>query len=175
MNKKGFTLVELLVVIAIIGILSAIGLVALNGAREKARDAKKKSDLTQYRNAMLMYYDSNNQKYYQTNDIECLDSAGVLKVYNSGYTPDSDSNIFANPGPIIPDFLATPLMPKLANDEESSHYCYDVNNSGEHYILYTKLEGGEKLWYWISDENDIGTSTQAHTAASCTTGDCHWL
>ncbi|MFA6512309.1 MAG: prepilin-type N-terminal cleavage/methylation domain-containing protein, partial [Patescibacteria group bacterium] len=32
-QKKGFTLIELLVVIAIIGILSAIGLVSLNGAR----------------------------------------------------------------------------------------------------------------------------------------------
>ncbi len=57
MQKKGFTLIELLVVIAIIGILSAIGLVSLNGAREKARDAQRKSDLSQIRTALVLYYD----------------------------------------------------------------------------------------------------------------------
>ncbi len=47
MNKKGFTLIELLVVIAIIGILSTLAVVSLSGARNKANDAKIKSDLNQ--------------------------------------------------------------------------------------------------------------------------------
>lgn len=59
-QKKGFTLIELLVVIAIIGILSTIGLVALNGARGKARDTQRISDMRQYALAYQAAYDSSN-------------------------------------------------------------------------------------------------------------------
>ncbi|NCN07605.1 type II secretion system protein [Candidatus Falkowbacteria bacterium] len=58
MNKKGFTLIELLVVIAIIGMLSSLAVVSLNTARNKARDAQIKSDLSQIRTFAAVQYDS---------------------------------------------------------------------------------------------------------------------
>jgi prepilin-type N-terminal cleavage/methylation domain-containing protein len=58
-KDKGFTLIELLVVIAIIGTLSGIVLVSLGGARSKARDATRQSDMRQIISAQEMYYGDN--------------------------------------------------------------------------------------------------------------------
>jgi len=59
-NKAGFTLIELLVVIAIIGLLASVVLLALNGARAKARDAKRIADIRQLASAMELYYNDNS-------------------------------------------------------------------------------------------------------------------
>ena len=56
-RPRGFTLIELLVVIAVIGILSSIGLVTLNGARERARDAVRRTDTTSFRTLLALYQD----------------------------------------------------------------------------------------------------------------------
>ncbi|EKE05836.1 MAG: hypothetical protein ACD_19C00176G0058 [uncultured bacterium] len=53
--KKGFTLIELLVVISIIGILVAVSIFGLSGARESSRDARRKSDLELVRSGLEMY------------------------------------------------------------------------------------------------------------------------
>ncbi len=53
--KKGFTLIELLVVISIIGILLALSIFGLMGARESARDSKRKADLELVRSGIEIY------------------------------------------------------------------------------------------------------------------------
>jgi general secretion pathway protein G len=55
MNNKGFTLIELLVVISIIGILVALSVFGLTGARAAARDAARKRDLEQIRQGLEFY------------------------------------------------------------------------------------------------------------------------
>ena len=64
-TEKGFTLIELLVVVAIIGTLSGLVLVAMGGARKKARDSVRKSDMRQLLSGQEMYYGDNEA--YLTN------------------------------------------------------------------------------------------------------------
>lgn len=54
--KKGFTLIELLVVIGIIATLTALALPNYMGARQRARDAKRKAELHELKQALRLYY-----------------------------------------------------------------------------------------------------------------------
>lgn len=82
-GRKGFTLIELLVVIAIIGILSAIVLVSVNSGRQKARDARRISDVRQLQVALTMYYEANGATYPAT-------LAGLAPTYISAVPLDPD-------------------------------------------------------------------------------------
>lgn len=57
--KKGFTLIELLVVVSLIGILATLVVANMNSARERARDATRKSDLRNIQTALRLYYNDN--------------------------------------------------------------------------------------------------------------------
>lgn len=59
MRSKGFTLIELLVVVSLIGVLATLVLANLNSARERARDATRKSDLRNIQTALRLYYNDN--------------------------------------------------------------------------------------------------------------------
>ena len=54
--NKGFTLIELLVVVSIISLLASVVMSSLASARDKAQDARRKSDLKQIQAALELYY-----------------------------------------------------------------------------------------------------------------------
>ncbi len=67
----GFTLIELLVVIAIIGILSSVVLASLNGARTKARDARRVAEIKQIQVALELYYDAKGKYPLALSSLVC--------------------------------------------------------------------------------------------------------
>jgi len=65
---KSFTLLELLVVIGIIGMLAALTLPNFMAARERARDAQRKSDLKQIQKALELYKQDQATPDYPADD-----------------------------------------------------------------------------------------------------------
>jgi prepilin-type N-terminal cleavage/methylation domain-containing protein len=95
-KSKGFTLIELLVVISIIGILSSIVLVSMGGARAKARDARRQSDMRQIGSACELYM-TDNEAYpaYAAYSNATATGAGIGTYMPSSAMPeDPGSGIY---------------------------------------------------------------------------------
>src|SRR3989338_1593038 len=134
--RRGFTLIELLVVVAIIGLLSSIVLTSLNGARVKARDAKRMEDLRQIRIAIELFYDDNN--YYP--------SAGCWDCNNYRYSnTGSWDSLAADLAPYIKSLPEDPVNTSGCGPWQTNCFTYSYGNVGRttyspQYDLTTQLE-----------------------------------
>ncbi|MDP2820688.1 MAG: type II secretion system protein [bacterium] len=113
LKQKGFTLIELLVVIAIIGILASIVLVSLGGARTKARDARRQSDIRQIVTAQEMYY-GDTEVYYTEAGTELV---GPIGAYLSPVPKDPSTAV--------------------------GYHWFDNTAKNQQFCIYATLEGGK--------------------------------
>lgn len=119
---RGFTLIELLVVISIIGILTALALVALGGAKGSARDTKRKGDLEQIRSGLELY------------KADCGYYPATFPAVGSPLNGDGTSTACA---------VTNTYISARPGDPQDPTYTYYYNRSSNTtYILCAYLEGG---------------------------------
>lgn len=117
-SSKGFTLIELLVVIAIIGLLSSVVLASLNTARERARDARRLSDIRQVQLALDLYASNNSNGYY----------------------PHVSSYVYYLEPVLVPNYM--PALPEDPNRTGNSRYRYYAGSSTSMtYTILIDMEG----------------------------------
>ena len=138
-KNKGFTLIELLVVIAIIGILSSIVLVSLGGARAKARDARRESDIRQISIAMEMLYDDG-------------------EAYTTTASMPTAIGSYLDPVPTSPSGSTYVWYDNIAA-------AADGVVAGQWYCVVTALESGGDVV--IATQKGVQTVAAPTTAAQC--------
>jgi prepilin-type N-terminal cleavage/methylation domain-containing protein len=122
---RGFTLIELLVVIAIIGLLSSVVLASLNGARSKASDSVRLSDLRTLQTALELYATDHSGSYPTT--------GGSWKGHCPGY--GSDANYI--PG-LAPTYIpALPYDPDGSISSDNCCYLYNSNGAGYKVVAHS--------------------------------------
>jgi general secretion pathway protein G len=102
-KQGGFTLLELLIVIVIIGILALLIIPNITSAPKKARDTKRKTDITTVRKGLEEYFVNNNSYPAALSDLT-TGSAPIVKTIptdpkNTGnfvyvYTPGAGNSTY---------------------------------------------------------------------------------
>ncbi len=111
-KSGGFTLIELLVVISIIGLLSSVVLASLNSARQKARNAKRLSDIHQIATALELVY--NETGHYPAH-------TGIPS--NGGWTISNQTYSFA-PAGLLGTSMPNPPKDPTGTGVSSGYWYY---------------------------------------------------
>ena len=147
-KRKGFTLIELMVVVAIMGLLAALAVISLNNARQRARDARRISDIKQIQTALELYYLDNNE--YPDSSGEVIEGKCISDT--NGLASDCDGDVYMR---------LTPSNPQPRGDGD----CPDT-----HYVYVGDTDAGDTVSYHIeyclgSETGDVAAGSQTATPA----------
>lgn len=144
----GFTLIELLVVIAIIGLLSTLAVVALNSARQKARDARRIADTKAVKQALELFFDDCNEYPISAVAGDAIESKTISNSPNCTTAIPSltaAGTVYMNPVPSNPSpngsvYTYKGWIAKPANYTASAD-CIAAANTCNWYSVSFTLEG----------------------------------
>lgn len=146
-NKKGFTLIELLVVISIIGVLAMIIVPNLVGMRERARDAKKKSELVQLKKALRLYY-NDNQSYPAASSGDINGASPATEFTNT-----AGDVVYMNEVPEYDSYT-------VSGDGEEFTLSIELENAADPDLATSQTKcGGSGLEYVVCQDQSLGISS----------------
>lgn len=168
-KPHGFTIVELLIVIVVIGVLASIVIVAYNGVQDRARDARRKSDITSVQKKIELYAVTNETYPVTTNNPKSNWKAADVRT---------DANCFSGTSQEdwIPDLTALPQSdPAGGTGVDGMQGCYlYVSNGSEYVISAWNMLGSPQsstLYRRLGfREFQTASSTQFYTCNSNTVG-----
>jgi len=161
-EKKGFTLIEVLVVMTIIAVLVAIGLPNYLGARQRARDAKRKAELREFKIALRLYY--NDYAQYPASQVNPTLFNGCGTNGDSA-CPVCSTAAFAAGGV---GGCSTIYMKTLPSIGVVKSYKYYLCASGDDFRLKSDLEN-------LSDADILVSQTRCPAACGTTYGPADYV
>lgn len=156
-QSSGFTLIELLIVIAVIGILSSIGLVSLQGTREKARDAKRKHDLRLLTTALMLYHD----------DVGIYPNNGEVQHTATSVGQPANGWTAATLQAYLPNL---PNPPDGGNVDQTTYFYSRDFGTKQFFLVTTKMESQGTPWYYLTYLGATGYQTFARPNCTSTQG-----
>ncbi len=120
MKKLGFTLIELLIVITIIGILSALVMTNVQGVRERARDARRKSDLNSIKTSLRLYY--NDFGAFPTSTGGQINGCGTGSQTCPWGSSFASTNTYMNTLPLDPSSSSSNQITYTYTQTDSDNY-----------------------------------------------------
>lgn len=112
---------ELLIVIAVIGIITSVGVISLNSARDKAKEANALSQMKNMQTMAMLCLDENS-------DIQCSDATGC----DGEFAPGANSwlclsHLGSWRWPTFEDYT----YQKSDSKPSFGHFCFEIKKNGE--------------------------------------------
>jgi prepilin-type N-terminal cleavage/methylation domain-containing protein len=156
MKKKAFTLIEVIIAVSILAILASLVLVNFTTTRRTSRDARRRSDVTEYARALQAYHITKSTYFVPYTGVEGNGYGQINKIGSteSGvqYTSISIAKALVESG-YITTAGQDPLADPNAKTDQRDYIVVRCNKDGSQntsrndvaFAVWTLLENGQHL------------------------------